>query len=98
VKNTSNEDILHEMSILGGMYRHFQQIIWHRCVRAFRSRCGCTCGTRMPVKNIAGGEKPAGPSAVPWPMPRSAPDARFAPRARRPPRLLQQQKKPHLKW
>jgi len=46
------------------MYTHFQQIIRHRCVRAFQTRRGCAYGTHAPARNIGRGEKPAGHAAV----------------------------------
>jgi len=46
------------------MYTHFQQIIRHRCVRAFQTRRGCAYGTLTPVTNIGRGEKPSGHEVV----------------------------------
>ena len=107
IKNTSNQDILHEISVLHEMYTHFQQIIRHRCVRAFQTRRGCIYGTLVPATNIGHGEKPAGTAAVsrpalalaprPTPAPGPAPHLHPTSASRSLPTSAARTKKPHLK-
>jgi len=87
------------------MYTHFQQIIRHRCVRAFQTRRGCAYGTHAPAKLSRAARNPQftqsfpDPHSHPFPDPHSHPDPHRPRRSCRSARAAPAHtKKPHLKW